>query len=195
MGAVFVLREINQNLPLTGYRICLQMWRQPPPGRAGVFACKCGVSPYRDNKTVRIPDKSKFSGRSSRTQRVYTNLGSPANGFGLRNSNRYSGQSGRPVPTRIQVAVRLPAKSKYSVRSAEMRRICTGLGRGRRLSTPRPTQIYTLFYALRAVVAPAPTGIIKPFSSPINQNLPFGRAYPPKTKTPTSVDALSISAQ
>ena len=43
-------------------------------------------------------------------------------------------------------------KSKFSVRSAEMRRICTGLGRGRRLSTPRPTQIYTLFYALRAVV-------------------------------------------
>ncbi|MBO5270870.1 MAG: hypothetical protein J6B77_08795, partial [Clostridia bacterium] len=64
-GTVFVLREINQNLPLTGYRICLQMWRQPPPGRAVVFACKCGASPYRDNKTVRIPDKSKFSGRSS----------------------------------------------------------------------------------------------------------------------------------
>ena len=42
-----------------------------------------------------------------------------------------------------------------------MRRICTGLGRGRRLSTPRPTQIYTLFYALRAVEAPAPTGIMQ----------------------------------
>ena len=59
------------------------------------------------------------------------------------------------------VTVYVSAKSKFSVRSAEMRRICTGLGRGRRLSTPRPTQIYTLFYALRAVEAPAPTGIMQ----------------------------------
>ena len=55
-------------------------------------------------------------------------------------------------PYRHCVTVYVSAKSKFSVRSAEMRRICTGLGRGRRLSTPRPTQIYTLFYALRAVV-------------------------------------------
>ena len=72
-------------------------------------------------------------------------------------------------------------KSKFSVRSAEMRRICTGLGRGRRhicVANGRPVRrrfircftFYGLSYLL-ANVAPAPTGIIKPFASPINQNL------------------------
>ena len=95
--------------------------------RAVVFACKCGVSPYRDNKTVRIPDKSKFSGRSSRTQRVYTNLGSPANGFGLRNSNRYSGQSGGLSLQGFRWPFVSPINQNLADDRAEMQKICIDL--------------------------------------------------------------------
>ena len=46
------------------------------------------VRPYGHCVTVYVSAKSKFTVRSGRTQRVYTNLGSPANGFGSRNAAR-----------------------------------------------------------------------------------------------------------
>ena len=119
-------------------------------------------------------------------------LSVPSRNFTTQNrSHKRTVEDARPY--RNSVTVHIPVKSKFSVRSAKMRRICTGLGRGRRhicVANGRPVCIQL---RRRAVEAPAPTGIMQIVRIPINQNLPFGRQKCEEF-TPTSVGGGAFDA-